>query len=236
MPKPRAELSPHAPRVAFLKIGTHRIRDLIGSGGRVIQALQADTQTKVDVSDDAQVERAFADLGEKVDGIDFLRWVRGDHAEQHEPCAERPAESGQGRHRAPGPQAREGGLGDGPERAYVLTQLTGPVADGDRVVVNTTAVELGLGTGGWHFVHWNLERDAWREEGPGHIMKMRYTSLQADTGSAVVFASSELEEVLLLADRILVMHEGAIAGELAAHEATEVAIMHLATGGDGKAP
>jgi ribose transport system ATP-binding protein len=57
----------------------------------------------------------------------------------------------------------------------------------------------------------------------------------ADAGSAVVFASSELEEVLLLADRIIVMHEGTIAGELAAHEATEVAIMHLATGGGGKA-
>ena len=52
----------------------------------------------------------------------------------------------------------------------------------------------------------------------------------ADAGSAVLFASSELEEVLLLADRIIVMHEGAIMGELAAHEATELAIMHLATG------
>jgi ABC-type sugar transport system ATPase subunit len=41
--------------------------------------------------------------------------------------------------------------------------------------------------------------------------------------------------VLLLADRVLVMHEGAIAGELAAHEATEVAIMHLATGGGAPA-
>jgi len=57
----------------------------------------------------------------------------------------------------------------------------------------------------------------------------------AEAGSAVVFASSELEEVLLLADRIIVMHDGAIAGELAAHEATEVAIMHLATGGAARA-
>ena len=53
----------------------------------------------------------------------------------------------------------------------------------------------------------------------------------AAAGSAVVFASSELEEVLLLADRIIVMHDGAVAGEIAAHEATEVAIMRLATGG-----
>jgi hypothetical protein len=74
-------------------------------------------------------------------------------------------------------------LGDGPERAYVLTQLTGPVGVGDRVVVNTTAVELGLGTGGWHVVHWNLARDEWREAGPGHVLKVRYTSLQVDVGS-----------------------------------------------------
>jgi hypothetical protein len=72
---------------------------------------------------------------------------------------------------------------DEPARAYVLTQLTGPVAVGDRVVCNTTAVELGLGTGGWHVVHWNLAREAWSEPGPGHIIKLRYTSLQADTGA-----------------------------------------------------
>lgn len=70
------------------------------------------------------------------------------------------------------------------EPAYVLTQLIGPAAAGDRVVVNTTAVELGLGTGGSHVVHWNLERDAWSQPGAGHIMKLRYTSLQVDTGAS----------------------------------------------------
>jgi hypothetical protein len=93
-----------------------------------------------------------------------------------------------------GLQRVEVDLGDGPERAYVLTQLTGDVRTGDRVVVNTTAVELGLGTGGWHVVHWNLERDAWSERGPGHIIKGRYTSLQADVGSAEEHAA-ELVEV-----------------------------------------
>ncbi|HEV3352491.1 MAG TPA: DUF3866 family protein [Acidimicrobiales bacterium] len=68
--------------------------------------------------------------------------------------------------------------------AYVLTQLIGPVAVGDRVVVNATAVELGLGTGGWDVVHWNLERQEWSELGPGHEMKLRYTSLQVDAGVA----------------------------------------------------
>jgi hypothetical protein len=84
----------------------------------------------------------------------------------------------------PGLQRVEVDLGEGPERAYVLPQLTGTVSTGDRVVVNTTAVELGLGTGGWHVVHWNLARDTWSERGPGHIIKGRYTSLQADVGSA----------------------------------------------------
>jgi hypothetical protein len=68
-------------------------------------------------------------------------------------------------------------------RAYALTDLTGPVAAGDRVVLNTTAVELGLGTGGWHVVHWNLAREAWSAPGRGHILKLRYTSLQADVGA-----------------------------------------------------
>lgn len=69
-------------------------------------------------------------------------------------------------------------------RAYVLTQLTPAVAVGDEVVVNTTAVELGLGTGGWHVVHWNLARRQWDGPSGGHILKIRYTSLQADVGAA----------------------------------------------------
>ncbi len=74
---------------------------------------------------------------------------------------------------------------DNGRRAYVLTQLIGPVAAGDRVVVNTTAVDLDLGTGGWDVVHWNLSREAWSAPGGGHVMKLRYTSLQVDTGVSV---------------------------------------------------
>jgi hypothetical protein len=94
----------------------------------------------------------------------------------------------------PGLQRVEVDLGDGPERAYGLPQLTGPVAAGDQVVVNTTAVELGLGTGGWHVIHWNLERRSWEERGPGHVLKARYTSLQTDVGVAEE-AAAELAEV-----------------------------------------
>ena len=74
-------------------------------------------------------------------------------------------------------------LADG-DRAYALSDLVGPVEVGDEVVVNTTAVALGLGTGGWHVVHWNLTRGPWQDKGDGHLMKLRYTSLQVDTGAA----------------------------------------------------
>lgn len=73
---------------------------------------------------------------------------------------------------------------DSGRRAYVLTDLIGPVAVGDPVVVNTTAVDLQLGTGGWDVVHWNLARSELSLPGGGHVMKVRYTSLQADTGVA----------------------------------------------------
>ncbi|XOK59433.1 sugar ABC transporter ATP-binding protein [Paenibacillus elgii] len=50
-------------------------------------------------------------------------------------------------------------------------------------------------------------------------------------GVAILMISSELPEVLGMSDRILVMHEGRIAGEFARGEATQEKIMHCATGG-----
>jgi ribose transport system ATP-binding protein len=50
-------------------------------------------------------------------------------------------------------------------------------------------------------------------------------------GCAVLVASSEMEELMALAGRIVVMHRGRIAGELARHEASEEKILKLATGG-----
>jgi ribose transport system ATP-binding protein len=54
----------------------------------------------------------------------------------------------------------------------------------------------------------------------------------AARGVAIIMISSELPEVLGMSDRILVMHEGEIAGELSRAEATQENIMHLATGGE----
>jgi ribose transport system ATP-binding protein len=51
-----------------------------------------------------------------------------------------------------------------------------------------------------------------------------------EQGVAILMISSELPEALGMCDRILVMHEGRIAGELPRSEATQEAIMALATG------
>jgi ribose transport system ATP-binding protein len=49
-------------------------------------------------------------------------------------------------------------------------------------------------------------------------------------GMAILFVSSDMEEILGMSDRTLVMHEGHIIGELGRGELSEEAIMHLATG------
>ncbi|MDE0838573.1 MAG: sugar ABC transporter ATP-binding protein [Kiritimatiellae bacterium] len=52
----------------------------------------------------------------------------------------------------------------------------------------------------------------------------------AGRGVAILFVSSEMEEVLSMSDRVLVMHEGRITGELAREDLSEEAVMQLATG------
>jgi ribose transport system ATP-binding protein len=52
----------------------------------------------------------------------------------------------------------------------------------------------------------------------------------ASEGVAILFASSEMEEVLGMSDRTLVMHEGRLMGELPREKLSEEAVMHLATG------
>jgi rhamnose transport system ATP-binding protein len=58
----------------------------------------------------------------------------------------------------------------------------------------------------------------------------RTLSQLAQEGMAIIMISSELPEVIGMADRVLVMHEGKIAAELSRSEATEEAIMFAATG------
>lgn len=52
----------------------------------------------------------------------------------------------------------------------------------------------------------------------------------AKSGKAIIMISSELQEILGMSDRILVMHEGKLMGELKGYEATQEKIMQIATG------
>jgi ribose transport system ATP-binding protein len=53
----------------------------------------------------------------------------------------------------------------------------------------------------------------------------------ANHGAAILMISSDLEEVLGMSDRVLVMHQGELAGQLPRANMTEEAIINLATGG-----
>lgn len=53
----------------------------------------------------------------------------------------------------------------------------------------------------------------------------------AETGMAIIMISSELPEVLGMSDRVIIMHNGRVAGELTADEATEEEVLMFATGG-----
>jgi len=63
--------------------------------------------------------------------------------------------------------------------ALAYPALTGRPAVGDRVLLNVTALELGLGTGGYALVVAVPDRLPDDPAGPGHLVKARYTPLQA---------------------------------------------------------
>jgi hypothetical protein len=69
---------------------------------------------------------------------------------------------------------------DGEERtAWADEGLVGEVREGDDVIVNTEAVDLELGSGGFDVVHVNLTRGLAGEGTAGsHVMKLNYSSLQ----------------------------------------------------------
>src|SRR5262245_35444460 len=62
--------------------------------------------------------------------------------------------------------------------AIADTGLVGVAQAGDEVIVNTQALDLGLGSGGFDIVHANLTRGlGGGPAGEAHVMKLNYTSL-----------------------------------------------------------
>lgn len=75
-------------------------------------------------------------------------------------------------------------LGDRVIDAVAYRGMCPPPRDGDRVVVNTTGVELSLGTGGTGFILWNLDTPPEDPDLHGHIVKLRYTPWQMNVLAA----------------------------------------------------
>ena len=61
LPAPRAELSPYAPRILQFTINPDKIREVIGTGGKTINKIIADTGVKIDIEDDGRVFIASPD-------------------------------------------------------------------------------------------------------------------------------------------------------------------------------
>jgi polyribonucleotide nucleotidyltransferase len=74
----RAELGEHAPRIEQIKIPTDKIRDVIGTGGKVIREIVEKTGAKINVEDDGTIKIASAD-GESIKAA--IKWIKGLTAE-----------------------------------------------------------------------------------------------------------------------------------------------------------
>ncbi|MFP5448243.1 MAG: polyribonucleotide nucleotidyltransferase [Alphaproteobacteria bacterium] len=73
MDAPRAELGEYAPKIETMKIAVDKIREVIGSGGKVIREIVAETGAKVDISDDGTIKIAASEQSK----IDAARdWIK----------------------------------------------------------------------------------------------------------------------------------------------------------------
>jgi hypothetical protein len=86
-------------------------------------------------------------------------------------------------------------------RAIAYPAITGPTAPGDVVLLNTTAVALGLGSGGSHVVIGVEGRESGEAVGPAHLMKLRYTPDQVQV-QGVEEESSPHHETMAGADAL----------------------------------
>ena len=79
--EPRPHVSDRAPRIVAIKIPVDKIREVIGTGGKVIREIVEKTHTKIDISDDGVVKIAAM---KKEEGDAALEWIMGIVAEPEE--------------------------------------------------------------------------------------------------------------------------------------------------------
>ncbi len=79
--EPRPNVSPLAPGIVAIKIPVDKIREVIGTGGKVIREIVEKTNTKIDIADDGVIKIASM---KKEDGDAALEWIMGIVAEPEE--------------------------------------------------------------------------------------------------------------------------------------------------------
>lgn len=70
----RTELSAHAPRIETLQIDKSKIREVIGTGGKVIREIVAQTGAKVDIDDEGLIKISSSDTAQ-IDAA--IKWIKG---------------------------------------------------------------------------------------------------------------------------------------------------------------
>jgi hypothetical protein len=135
--------------------------------------------------------------------------------------------------RRPGAQELEVEVDDAVAPAIAYPDLVGEVRAGDAVILNTTAVELGLGTGGMHLV---VAVEGRTTDGvpAGHVMKARYTPVQTavatveETDARLLEASAGLRQTPVVCAPLHSMLAPVAAG---AKRAADARVVYLMTDG-----
>jgi hypothetical protein len=111
--------------------------------------------------------------------------------------------------------AADGGAAGASARREAIADVTlvGPAQVGDEVIVNTEALDLGLGSGGFDVVHVNLTRGLDGASSGAHpnVMKLNYTSLQHAVAPVEGQVEGSLELPVKRPAAVLALH-----GQLAA--------------------
>jgi polyribonucleotide nucleotidyltransferase len=72
---PRKDLSTFAPRIITMKISTEKIKDVIGSGGKVIRSIVEQTGAKIDIEDDGTINIASSDEAAALKAKEIIRGI-----------------------------------------------------------------------------------------------------------------------------------------------------------------
>jgi polyribonucleotide nucleotidyltransferase len=76
--QPRPDISPYAPRITTVKVRPDKVRDVIGSGGKNIRQIVAETGVEINVEDDGTVTIASSDAEAAARAVAMVKWLTED--------------------------------------------------------------------------------------------------------------------------------------------------------------